>query len=83
MISTELSGPLLSGGLTLILAVAGWIWYLANKTSKIEYLDRRLTALELSNAARNMRIDDMADRLARLEPMISFLVEQLKSSTPA
>lgn len=71
-------GPAIGGAIVLLITLMGWIWQLANKTAQVEFLDRRMTALEAANNARGARIDEIADRLARIEPSIAFAVDYLK-----
>lgn len=74
-------GPALGGIIAFAIAAIGWIWQLSNRAASLEYMERRLTALEAAAQARGGRIDDIADRLARIEPMIAILVEQFRKET--
>lgn len=74
-------GPMIGGGIALLVAMFTWVWQLSNKTAMVEFLDRRTTALEQANISRGARIDEIADRLSRIEPLIAFAVDHLKSSS--
>lgn len=73
----QLVSPLVGGGVAFLIAGIGWIWNLSTRTASVEFLERRISALETDSRARSVRIDDMADRLARIEPMIAMVVEKL------
>jgi hypothetical protein len=77
-IPSEIVGPVIGGLVAFSLAGINWLWSLSGRSSTIEFLDRRLTALEKSSEARSQRMDEMGQRLARIEGMLSQLVENTR-----
>ena len=76
----EFVGPLITGGITLAIALVAWVWNLSSRTAQVTYLAQRITLLEQAEVARSARLDSIAVRLSRIEPMISYLVDQYKAS---
>lgn len=76
----ELVGPLSGGFFAFAIAVLGWIWNLSGRTAALDYLERRIDALEKSSIARDQRINEMAERLARIEALMTSLVDHFRKA---
>ena len=78
-IKKELIWGLASTAGTLAIVLGTWVWHLSAQAQDLATADRRVTTLEQRETAHETQFIGIADRLARIEPMVQFLVDQARS----
>ena len=62
---------------TVLMAVGGWVWFLAGQTEALADVRTHVAAIEDANRGRDMQIYSMSERLARMEPMLQVIVDSV------
>jgi hypothetical protein len=63
-------------GFSVIVAVLGTEWAMAQRDGKITRVEERVTVLETARNRNDELVLGMAQRLSRIEPMIEYLVKK-------
>lgn len=74
------AGTVISVLCSVVLALGllgGWIWAMSGQSYAVGEVTRRVEIVEKRLDADNKTISDIADRLARMEPMLTYLVKRM------
>lgn len=58
-------------------SLGGWVWQMAKQSARVDSLERQIRDLWDVHESMTDRVTEMADRIARMEPMLKYVVDHL------